>query len=125
EGEPLRGLEIDRDRLLVGVEGVKIVGIGVGLPGAKTTAGVSHFRVLDLHDIGTQPAECLGTGRTCLELGEIDDLPARQAVEVADAGGHRTSFLTISRSVRARHSASTPSMSNVTRQRASSGMLAW
>src|SRR2546428_8580300 len=125
ELEPLGGLEIDRDRLLVGVEGVEIVGIGVGLAGAKTPAGVAHFRVLDLHDIGTQPAECLGTGRTCLELGEIDDLHALQEGEVADAGGHRTSFLTISRSVRARHSASTPSMSNVTRPRASSGSLTW
>src|SRR6266704_5695909 len=125
ELEPPGGLEIDRDRLLVGVEGVKIVGIGVGLPGAKTTAGVSHLRVLDLHDIGTQPAECLGTGRTCLELGEIDDLHPLQEGEVADAGGHRTSFLTISRSVRARHSAATPSLSNVTRPRASSGSLTW
>src|SRR2546425_411051 len=125
ELEPLEGLEIDRDRLLVCVEGVKIVGIGVGLAGAKTTAGVAHFRVLDLHDIGTQPAECLGTGRTCLELGEIDDLHALQEGEVADAGGHRTSFLTISRSVRARHSASTPGLSNVTRPRASSGSLTW
>src|SRR5207253_2920373 len=86
---------------------------------AKTTARIAHFRVLDLHDVGTQPAECLGTGRTCLELGEIDDLHALQEGEVADAGGHRTSSLTISRSVRARHSASTPGLSNVTRPRAS------
>ena len=33
-----------------------------------------------------------GTRRTCLELGEIDDLHALQEGEVADAGGHGTSF---------------------------------
>src|SRR5438876_528319 len=83
-------------------------------------ARVAHVRVLDLHDVGPQPAECLGTGRTCLELGEIDDLDALQEGEVADAGGHRASSSTISRTaMRARHSASTPGLSNVTRPRAS------
>src|SRR5207245_899924 len=74
------------------------------------------FRVLDLHDIGTQPAECLGTRRTCLELSEIDDLHALQEGEITDAGRHGISFR-----VRARHSASAPGLSNVTR--ASAGLV--
>src|SRR5207249_4592945 len=64
-------------------------------------------------------------GRTCLELGEIDDLHALQEGEVADTGGHGTSFLTIWRRERARHSPATPGLSNVTRPRASSGSLTW
>ena len=88
EYEAPRRLEIDRDGLLVGVEGVEVVRIGVRLARAEPAAGIAHLRVLDLHDLGAQPSEGLRAGRAGLELGEIDDLHALQEGEVADAVGH-------------------------------------
>ena len=80
--EPLRGFQIDRDRLLVDVELAEIPGVVIGLAGAQPPAGVAAPRVLDFHHFGAEPRQHLGAGRPRLELREIDDLDALQKVEV-------------------------------------------
>src|SRR5262249_55914952 len=86
--EPARGFQVDRQRLLVDVELVKIPRVVVGLAGAQSAAGVAAPRVLDLDDLGAKPSQHLGRGRARLKLGEIDDLYALQKVEVLDVVAH-------------------------------------
>src|SRR6516165_4340208 len=63
-------LQIDGDRLLVGVEDQEIEGIAAGLGehGAPRIAGPG---VLDLHDLGAKPSERLRARRPRLELREV------------------------------------------------------
>ena len=74
--QPLRRLQVDRDRALVGVEDVEIIRVGVRLAGPQPAARIAHLRVLDLHHVGAEPGERLGAGRPGLELRQIDDLHA-------------------------------------------------
>src|SRR5262245_56329397 len=67
---------------------MKVIRIGIRLPGAQTPAGVAHLGIFDLDDLGTHPGEGLRARRSGLELGEIDDLHALQEAEVSKVGGH-------------------------------------
>src|SRR5579864_5193142 len=61
--EPLRRLQIYRQRLLVDVELVEVPGVVVGLAGAQAAARVAASRVLDLDNLGAEPGEDLRRGR--------------------------------------------------------------
>ncbi len=89
ELDALRGLEVDRRRLLVGVEDLEIERIGVVRVGCgDAPAGVAALRVLDLDDLGPEPGQRLGAGRPRLELGQIDNPNAFQAVKRREISTH-------------------------------------
>ena len=90
--EPLRGLQIDRDRLLVDVELAEIPGIVIGLAGPQAPSGIAAPRVLDFHHLGAEPRQHLGAGRPRLELREIDDFDALQKLEVLCLFAHGCSL---------------------------------
>src|SRR2546426_6575633 len=73
---------------------MEVIRIGVRLSGAQTAAGVAHFWIFDLDDLGAHPGEGLRARRTGLELGEIDDLHALQEGEVREVGGHEALLFT-------------------------------
>jgi len=93
ELEPARRLEVEGQRLLVGVEHVEVIRIVVGLARPQPAAGIAGLRVLDLDHFGAEPGERLGARRTGLELGEVDDPDAAEAVEVLGVVAHRWSPL--------------------------------
>ncbi len=88
--DALLGLEVDRRRLLVGVEDLEIEGV-VRLPAGRrdAPAGIARFRVLDLDDLGAKPGQGLSAGGTRLELGQIDDLDTRQTLQRRKISAHR------------------------------------
>ena len=76
------GLEIDRRRLLVGIEDLEIEGIGVSRIGRRDAPSrIAALRVLDLDDFGPEPGQRLRAGGPRLELGQIDDPNAFQAAK--------------------------------------------
>ena len=73
-------LEIDGDRLLVGVEDEEVEGIALGVRQDRAT-GVACVRVLDLDDLGTEPGQGLGAGWAGLELREIQHAHPAETVQ--------------------------------------------
>ena len=89
-----RGFEVDRDRFFVGIVNHEIVGVGARLgAAAEPAAGLAAFRVLDLDNLGTEPGKGLGAGRPGLELREVENLDAIQAVRRDAHSIHRSSLL--------------------------------
>ena len=68
-------------RFFVGVELVKIPRVVVGVAGPQPAPGIAGLRVLDLDDLGAEPSQRLGAGRTRLELGEVHDPHACETIE--------------------------------------------
>src|SRR5262249_194254 len=81
------------DRLLVGVELVKIPGVVVGLAGAQPTAGIASLRVLDLDDLGAEPRERFGARRPSLELRKVDNANAFETIQLYANSIHFSSLL--------------------------------
>ena len=46
----------------------------------ERAAGIAVLRVLDLDDVGAEPGERLGAGGAGLELGEVENAHAGQAI---------------------------------------------
>ena len=84
--QALRVLQIDGDRLLVGVEQQEIGIVRAGLA-AERAAGIAAAGVFQLDHVGAEPGERLGAGRSCFELGEIEDLhPLETGLSVCHVG---------------------------------------
>ena len=84
-----RILQVDRDRLLVGVVLQEIIGVLARLSAGRA-AGIAHLGVLHLHHLGAHPGQGFGAGRASLELGQVEDFHAGQAVFRAVAAHCRT-----------------------------------
>src|SRR4029077_726440 len=79
---------------LIRVENFEV--IGVGAPRAVSSdlpARVAPLRVLDLHHFGAQPCQGLGAGGAGLELRQVDDLYAFQAVKGGKISAHPVGLL--------------------------------
>src|SRR6516225_293372 len=103
--QPARGLQIEGDRLLVGVELVKIPGVVIRLAREQPSARVAGLRVLDLDDLGAEPGERFGAGRPRLELRKVDNPNTFETIQLDAISIHLLSLLpksqagTISRDV--------------------------
>ena len=74
----LLALEIAGDAALVEVEVDEIVGVGVGAVAEAPAARLAAVGLLHLDDVGAEPGQRLGAGGARLELGEVENLDARQ-----------------------------------------------
>src|ERR1700730_12771438 len=88
EFDAARGLEVDRHRFLVGVEDLEIERVVVAGAAGDLAAGIAVPRVLDLDHLGAEPGERLGAGGAGLELGQIDNPNAFQAVKGREVSAH-------------------------------------
>src|SRR5262249_31765595 len=70
-GLALRMLQVERDRLLVGVQREEVAAVHARLLGAAVAAGIALAGLLPLDDLGAQPGQELGAGGARLELGEV------------------------------------------------------
>ena len=86
--EALRRLQVDGNRLLVGVEDMEIIRVVIRFVRLQPAAGIAPVRVLDLHHFGAEPGKRFGAGGAGLELGEIDNLDSLQKSEVGQVIGH-------------------------------------
>ena len=89
KGEAALGFEVDRDRLLVGVELEKIIRVRPRPPGEVSPAGLAALWVLDLDDLGTEPGERFGAGGTRLELRQVEDTDTGQALQGCIVFSHK------------------------------------
>ena len=81
ERDAALGLEVDRDRFLVGVVDHEVVAVGTRRrSGADRAAGLAALGALDLDDLGPEHREDLGAGRARLELRQVEDSDAGQAL---------------------------------------------
>ena len=60
---------------------MEIPRVVVGMAGPQPAAGVAGLRVFDLDHLGAEPGQRLGAGRPRLELGEVDNPHAFEAVQ--------------------------------------------
>jgi len=56
----------------------------------QAPSGIAGFRVLDLDHLGAEPGERLGAGRPRLELREIDNANAFEAIQLDASSIHRS-----------------------------------
>ena len=78
----LFSLQIDRRGFLVRVQDLEIERIRlVRIGGRDAPPGIAALRVFDFDDLGAEPGQGFGAGRSRLELGQIDDPNAFQAVK--------------------------------------------
>ena len=101
ELEPARGLEVDRQRLLVGVEHVEVPRIVVGLARPQPPPRITGLRVLDLDHVGAEPGERLGARRPRLELRKVDDPHPFETIQFHASAVHLSSLLAFCRVCRA------------------------
>ena len=72
EGKAALGFEVDGDRFLVGVVDHEVIGVCIGLgAGAEDPAGLAALGIFHLDNLGAEPGERFGAGRTGLELGQV------------------------------------------------------
>jgi hypothetical protein len=70
---------------------VEVPRIVIGLARPQPAPRVTGLRVLDLDDVGAEPCERFGARRAGLELREVDDPDAGEAVQVLGVVTHRRS----------------------------------
>src|SRR6267154_5046211 len=87
--EAARRFQIQRQRLLVGVELVEVPRVVVGLARLQAAARIAAARVLDLDHLGAEPGQAFGAGRPCLELGEIHHPDAFETIQLNADIRHR------------------------------------
>ena len=70
------------------------MGVGAPRPASRDLpTGVAPLRVLDLHHFGTHPCQGFGAGWAGLELRQVDDLYALQAVKGGEISAHPVGLL--------------------------------
>ena len=76
-----RRFQVERHRLLVGIVDHEIVGVGAGLGAAsENPARLATHRVLDFDDLGAEQGQDFGAGWAGLELREVEDAYAGEAI---------------------------------------------
>src|SRR5712671_3829715 len=83
QGQAAFGFEVDSDRPLVGVVHHEIIGVR-----HASAAGLAALGVFHLDDVGAHPGERLGAGRPRLELGQVENLDAGEAIRRYSASIH-------------------------------------
>jgi hypothetical protein len=87
-----RVLQINRDRLFVGVEIQEIRIVDARLA-AQRAAGIAAFGIFHLHDLGPHPGQGLGAGRPSLKLSHIQDSHTGETVAAETVRSHIVSPL--------------------------------
>src|SRR5262249_5440188 len=80
EVEAARILQIHRGRAFVGIVLKEVERVLVGGGAADIAARIARAGIFDLDHVGAHPGERLAAGRTCFELGQVENLHSGTAL---------------------------------------------